>query len=104
MSKVIQRLLVFFIGIPVVLGIVFLNYYNHLPLNIVLVIFSALATCELYSLFSTKIKLLPKSLICILSTLMPLLSYILILLKKDIDYSNWFFLIASMILMATEVF
>ena len=104
MNKVAQRLLVFFIGIPIVLGIVLLDFYNYLPLNLILVICSATAAAELYKLFSAKTELLPKFLVCTLSALLPLLSYLLVFLKKDIDYSNWAFLVAAMILMAAEVF
>ena len=104
MNKVAQRLLVFFIGIPIVLGIVLLDFYNYLPLNLILVICSATAAAELYKLFSAKTELLPKFLVCTLSALLPLLSYLLVFLKKDIAYSNWAFLVAAMILMAAEVF
>jgi phosphatidate cytidylyltransferase len=47
MKKIFQRLLLFAIGLPLVLGIVlFLPYYNHLALNIVVILFSALGAAE----------------------------------------------------------
>ncbi|MBD5403419.1 MAG: phosphatidate cytidylyltransferase [Treponema sp.] len=103
MSKVFQRLLVFFIGIPLVLGIVFLDYYNHLPLNAVIVICSCIASVELFNIFKIKTTLLPQFFVCILSLVIPLFSYIMILLKIDIHYSNWVFLAAALLIMTIEI-
>lgn len=108
MNKVIQRLLTFFIGIPLILGIVFLDPTNsHLLINLCACIFSCLASLELYRLFSNKIKLTHKLLIVFLSTLLPVSSYLLSAFGKDrhfIDYSNWVFLFSAMIVMAEEIF
>ena len=41
MNKVTKRLLVFFIGVPLVIGIVSLYFYNHIALNILAVVASA---------------------------------------------------------------
>ena len=103
MSKTLQRLLVFFIGIPVVLGIVFLDYYNHLPLNAMIIICSCIASVELFNIFKIKATLLPKTFVCLLSLLMPLSSYLFIILKIDINYSNWIFLAAAMLIMTVEI-
>lgn len=107
MNKLVKRLLTFFIGIPLVLGIVFMDYWNHLPINALACIVSAIAAAELYDIFRKKTPLLNKILIVVLSCAMPLIGYFLIRFGSstaDIDYSNWAFLIAVMILMGTEVF
>ena len=107
MSKVLQRLFTFFIGIPLVLGIVFMDYWNHLPINALVCIVSAVAASELYKIFAKKTQLLNRPLIILLSAAMPLIGYLLVKCgnsSADIDYSNWAFLIAVMILMGTEVF
>ena len=54
MSKVVKRLLTFFIGIPIVLAIVFCDYLNHLPLQITLGIFAVLGANEFYNMLSKK--------------------------------------------------
>ena len=54
MNKLTQRLLTFFIGIPIVLGIVFIDYWNHLPINALACIVSAFAADELYRMFQKK--------------------------------------------------
>lgn len=108
MSKVLQRLLTFFIGIPVVLGIVFFDPSKyHYGINILACIISALAASELYSLFSAKTKLPGRIFIIILSVIQPLSAFLLILFGKDnsyIDFSYWVFLLAGMLLMTSEIF
>ncbi|MDR2375410.1 MAG: phosphatidate cytidylyltransferase [Treponema sp.] len=47
MKKLIQRLLVFIVGLPLVIGVVlFLPYRNHLAVNILVILFSALGALE----------------------------------------------------------
>lgn len=104
MSKVVQRLLTFFIGLPLVIGIVFLDYWNHMPINALACIVAAIAAGEMFNIFSRKNKLLPKGLLVVLSALLPLSSYFCIRFGHNVEYSIWLFLISGMILMAVEVF
>ena len=46
MNKLCKRLLVFFIGLPLVLGLLFLDFANHLVFNFIIVSFSVLAAKE----------------------------------------------------------
>lgn len=104
MSKLVQRLLVFFIGIPVVMGIVYCSYLNHLLLNIVLVVCSAIATSEMYNLYSKKTPLLSKTFLIILSMIMPIVAYLSVIFKFNIEYVNWTFLFSVFLILAVEVF
>ena len=55
MKKMVQRLLIFFIGLPAILSLVlFLPQFKHLAFNIVVVIFSALGAAELSVLLAQK--------------------------------------------------
>jgi phosphatidate cytidylyltransferase len=55
MKKIVQRLLVFALGLPIIMGIVlFLPHYNHLVLNIVVVFFSALGAVEFAAILRRK--------------------------------------------------
>lgn len=107
MNKLTQRLLTFFIGIPIVLGIVFINYWNHLPINALACIVSAFAADELYRMFQKKTPLLNRKLLIILSCVMPLTEYLIMTFSRfstETEYSAWTFLIAAMILMGAEAF
>jgi len=55
MNKIVQRLLIFFISMPVILAIVLLlPHYHHLVLNLIVVIFSALGAAEFSILLTQK--------------------------------------------------
>ncbi|MEE3315125.1 MAG: hypothetical protein VZR56_13345, partial [Treponema sp.] len=69
MKKTILRLLIFFIGIPLVIALVLWPLYNHLPLHIVFVLASMLAANELYNMFKTQGELISKPLVITLSAI-----------------------------------
>ena len=104
MSKIAQRLLVFFIGIPLVLGIVFVQFFHHMPLNIAVIASSVIACLELYKMFSNKTALLPSWLLISLSALFPIVAYLFMIFDFDFDYLTWIFAFSVMILMAAECF
>jgi phosphatidate cytidylyltransferase len=73
MGKVAQRLLIFFIGVPAVIGIVlFLPYYKHLVLNIFTVIFSAIGAVEFAAMLEKKLLYITKAQAFIFGLLAPL--------------------------------
>lgn len=76
MSKLVSRLLVFFVGIPVIIGLVFCKAYNHLLLHIAICATSVISSIEVYNIFSNRIKLMPKALIAVFSTLIPFTSLV----------------------------
>ncbi|MCR5495101.1 MAG: phosphatidate cytidylyltransferase [Treponema sp.] len=105
MNKILQRLLTFFIGIPLVLGIIFLDpSETHIGINVLTIVFSLLAALELYSLFSKKFELKNKILIVSLCLLQPALTFLLFYFKLDINYSYWMYLIGVFLLLSVEVF
>ncbi|MGP1458226.1 MAG: phosphatidate cytidylyltransferase [Treponema sp.] len=102
MNKIIKRLFIFFLGIPLVLGIATFNFYNHLPLNIVMIACSFLAAVELYMILKHNTPLLPLPLVAALSTALPVGAYIFTLARLSLNYTNWMFLIAALIIMGYE--
>lgn len=102
MNKIVKRLLIFFIGIPSVLGIVILNFYCHLPLNILMIACSVIAAMELYTILKHNTPILPFPLIVALTVSLPLCAYIFALTDLSLDYTNWIFLIAALVIMGYE--
>lgn len=102
MSKVIKRLLTFFIGVPLVLGLVFINYQNHLVLNLAISIFALLGSFELYNMFSKQTDLFPKWLLSIFSIILPIMAYIFNLIKIDTILTIWILIFEIIILMSLE--
>lgn len=104
MNKVVNRLLIFFIGIPFVLSLVYFDFYNHLVLNIAITIASALGACEFYDMLAPKHKLFRKPFVVIFSCLLPILTYNFIYFGLSIELVPWFFVFEMFILMGAESF
>ncbi len=104
MNKTVQRLLTFFIGIPVVVGIVFLSYFNHLIFNIVICVVSVIATSEMYNMFSKKTVLYNKFLLQLFALLLPVGTYILMSFGKNSTYITWVLLFEILFLLGIEVY
>lgn len=104
MNKVVKRLLTFFIGVPLVLFIVWFDYLNHLALHIAFSLFTFFAAAELCNMLSKKVQLFPKYLLTIFATLLPVLSYIFIILGKSVEITQWIFIFEFIILMGIEAF
>lgn len=105
MNKTLQRLLTFFIGIPLILGIIFLDPSQyHIGINLLACVCSVLASLELYTLLSKNFELKYKFLLVLLSLLQPLLTFILFCFKLDMNFSYWIYLIAVMLTLSVEVF
>lgn len=105
MNKVAKRLLTFFIGIPVVLLLVFCDVLHQLPLQIVITLFSALGSFELYNMISKDNKLFPKALIVIGTALLPISTYIFMI--TNISFAEILplvFICEAVILMGIEGF
>lgn len=66
-KKIIPRLGIFFIGLPLLLAIILLPWGNHLPMHLLIVLVSALAASEVYNMFLTKTKLHPRWFIILLN-------------------------------------
>ena len=106
MNKLVQRLLVFFVGIPVVLGFVCFDVFEHLPFNALLIVISAIAANELCTIFSSGGETLPKPLVVSLCAAIPTFTYI------SPFISHWYFnlcndfalIVAVFIIFAFEIF
>ena len=105
MNKVIKRLLTFFIGTPLVLAIVFCDYLNHLPLQIVLGIFAVLGANEFYSMLSKKgYVLFTREIVLIGTALLPFSCYIFILSGLSLDITPWLYIAIIVLFMGFECF
>jgi phosphatidate cytidylyltransferase len=73
MKKIFKRLIIFFVGLPVLLSlIIFLPHYNHLLLNIAIIVFAALGAVELKNILERKNLVISKPEAAVLGALCPL--------------------------------
>jgi len=104
MNKLCKRLLVFFIGLPLVLGLVLLNFANHLIFNIIIVSFSVLAAKEFVNFIPKETVLFKKWFLYILVALLPFSAYLFNFIGLDTNLVSWLFVAEVFILFATECF
>lgn len=102
MNKTGKRLLTFFIGIPLVLAIVFFNYMNHLALQITIGLFAIIGGNEFYNMLSLKIPLFSKKVVLILTAILPYVCYLFILTDMSLELTPWFFICECILLMILE--
>ncbi len=107
MSKVIARLLTFFIGLPLVLAIVFASQMNFLALKIFVFGAGVLTANELCNMFANKFDIQKKWFILTLSALLPLSVIICGLLNIDEGTTeliyNTIFVLSILVSIASEV-
>lgn len=104
MSKVVNRLLTFSVGLPLVILVVCFTPLHHILLHITILAFSCLASCEIYNLLAKNLPMQKKSIVVGLSMLIPLATYVCALLKLNFVLSTLFFIASFMVLLVMEVF
>lgn len=111
MNKVVSRLLIFFIGIPIVIAFIVVPFCNHILLHILVCLISALGASELYDIFSVKYKLLNKKLIIAESIFIPLVAALYAILPSlgisfysGQEIITFAYIVTILILFTVEVF
>lgn len=104
MSKLIQRLLVFFVGIPLILGIVHFDPSNSIAFNVLLLVVCAIAAHEMCVIFASGGETLPKPLMIFLCVAIPACTYIGLDFSLRIDLCDVALVAAVFITFAFEIF
>ncbi len=104
MSKLVQRLLVFFIGVPLVLSMVFLNQYNHLILHAAMIIVTLIAALEMYSMLSVSNSMQPKYFLIPLAVLLPVSGLLCAFFSLPFEYITYVLVLCLLCVLLYEVF
>lgn len=104
MPKLVQRLLIFFLGIPLVIACIIPQVLNHLPLHILILIFSFMASYELNNIISSKYQEPNKVLLIVLSISLPTVSYFCGLFKLDYSLIELTLVLDIFIIFTSEIF
>lgn len=102
-SKVIQRLFIFFVGLPVVIGLVYFNQFHHIALHALILFMTYMGANELYTLLSTKYELQPRALVLTVNMFPTIVSVLCAIFNFNITFIDYSYLCAVMICMAYEV-
>lgn len=104
MSKLVQRLLIFFIGLPLVIGIVTVSAYHHLLLHIVIFLCAIFSSRELYNLFAVKYKQFPRNFIFFITGVPAIIAGLCAYFGLPFNYLEFSLLFCFLLILAAEVF
>lgn len=102
-KKVLPRLLTFIVGVPLFIGLVYIDVYRHLPIHLILATLSTLAAREMCTLFGSPVGCQPKPLVVPLCLLTTVSASLCALFSLQDTLSNYVFMGALMVCMAWEV-
>lgn len=103
MSKLAQRLLVFFIGLPLIIAVIWLKDFHHIVLHVVIFLASLLAANELYHLFAQNVSLQPRPLVLVMSVIPPFFATLCVFLGIQTFFIDYVFLGSVMVCLSYEV-
>ena len=94
MNKTAQRLLIFFVGLPLILFLVSFSFLNHLAINVVITVFAIIASYELYEMLLIKNKpLFRRSFVLIFTGFLQYITYFAIIEKLPLELIFWAFIV-----------
>ena len=103
MKKLIQRLLLFFVGLPLVISSVFfLPHFNYLFLQIEMLVITVLASIELQGLLANRLPVRRKSYAALLGLLIPLSAVLHSVLGLPLKLVTFTMALGVLIILSTE--
>ena len=94
MNKTAQRLLIFFVGLPLILFLVSFSFLHHLAIHILVTIFSITAAYELYTMLESKEKpLFRRSLVLIFTGFLQYITYFAVIESITLELIFWIFIV-----------
>ena len=99
MSKLMNRLLIFFIGVPICIALCFFDICKFLPLKIVCLIFGCIGTFEFSNILNKKIKIQNPCFVMILTLLM----LISVVLQDYLSFSSEFISLSIFLLIFVSI-
>lgn len=103
MNKVLQRLLVFFIGLPLIICLVYFNQFNHIAFHVLAFAASLLAANELYHLLSVKFSLQCRPLVLVATVIPVFVCALSAVLERPFGFIDYSFVFSILLCMAFEV-
>ena len=104
-NNVLQRLLVFFLGVPIVAAlIILLPHYNHLALNIVVILVSSAGAVEFARMLKAKGLPVYITEAAILGSLAPLSATVIVSMETNIQFDKAFYILGASWVLVSEIF
>jgi phosphatidate cytidylyltransferase len=105
MTQLIQRLLIFCLGLPlIVFLVIFLPFYNHLALNIAVVVFSAIGAVEFANILKKKNLVIPPAEAAVLGAASPAAMTLVVSFQFSSGIVPAVFILAAAWLLISRIF
>lgn len=103
-KKIIQRLLVFFIGVPFILSLAVISFRNHLAMHIAIIISSGIAAKEMYDILKEKILVQNFSIFLISILFIPIVSALVAVCQRSSVWISLSLIVSLTVSFVFEVF
>jgi phosphatidate cytidylyltransferase len=103
MKKLIARLLIFFLGIPLVLAVVIADAYQHLVMHVLLIVVTIVSAHEMYNIMNASIRMQPKAAVVAVTTALPVTGLVCALYDFAFEYVTYMMIVAILFLVVLEV-
>ncbi len=99
-NKLFSRLAIFIVGVPLTLFLIWLPFFNHLALHILMVLVTIAGSLELHNIFSVKVRMPSKIFTTILAVIIPFIygAYLVYTAATGSPRVNWYHLIPTITL------
>lgn len=104
MNKILQRLLVFFIGMPLVISVVAISAYHHIILHFAIMCCCFISAWELHDLFAKKFHQFPLPFVLFVSILPSVTGFCCTFFNLPFHYLEFSLIFAFLLILAFEVF
>ena len=101
--KVVSRLGVFFIGVPLVIVLIMLNQLNHLAIHAVVTVVSVIAAWEFYNILSNNFTLQNKIFLLSMAGLINFTMLLRAVFEFDVSYVDFIYVASILACLSTEV-
>lgn len=101
--KVVSRLGVFFIGVPLVIVLIMLNQLNHLAIHAVVTVVSVIAAWEFYNILSNNFTLQNKIFLLSMTGLINFTMLLRAVFEFDVSYVDFIYVVSILACLSAEV-
>lgn len=102
MKTLYKRLITFFLGAPTVVFLVFIPFFHHLPMHILLLTFESIGVWEFYKMAKNKFELFPFPLILADVLILSISTFLITVFNLSYEYILWIFTIEILIFFFVE--
>ncbi|MDR1785249.1 MAG: phosphatidate cytidylyltransferase [Spirochaetaceae bacterium] len=104
MTKLVQRLVLFFVGIPLIMAIVGIPHYSHLVLHIAIILCTVASSREMYRLLGNTVPMQSAPAVMGATIILPVMGLVCTIWGFAFEYITYMLIVVILFLVVLEVF